>query len=176
MTIGSSPAACRGVVLCALVAALGGFTGCGRGTGDVSGRVTHKGKTVVCGSVTLVGPDGMTKSGRINPDGTYSVSGVGAGTVQLAVVSDDPARPLDPYKAGKTHGKAVTEPTDDSGRDPEAGRTVPVAPTDRSNWAEPDVDRSKWFPLPKKYELVATSGLTIEIKAGSNTGIDIELP
>lgn len=166
----------RGAVLCVLAAALAGVTGCGRGTADVSGQVTHRGKVVVCGSVTLVGPDGMTRSGRINPDGTYAVSGVGAGTVRVAVMSDDPARPLDPYKAAKTHGKAVVEPADDSGRDPEAGRAVPVAPNDRSNWAEPGIDRSKWFVLPKKYELVPTSGLSVEIRAGANTGVDIELP
>lgn len=176
MTIGSYPARCRGAILCALAAALVGASGCGRGVGDVSGRVTHQGKVVVCGSVTLVGPDGMTKSGRINQDGTYSVSGVGAGTVRVAIVSDDPARPLDPYKAAKTHGKAAVEPTDDSGRDPEAGRVVPVAPNDRSNWAEPGIDRSKWFVLPKKYELVTTSDLSVEIKPGPNTGVNIELP
>jgi hypothetical protein len=176
MTIGSPPASCRRAALCAFAVALGGVIGCKQGPADVSGRVTHQGKTVVCGSVTLVGPDGMTKTARINPDGTYSVAGVGSGTVQVAVVSDDPARPLDPYKAAKTHGKAAVEPIDDSGRDPDAGRSVPVPPNDRSNWAEPGIDRSKWFLLPKKYELVSTSGVTIEVKPGPNSGIDIELP
>lgn len=166
----------RRAALWAVTAALLGATGCGNATADVAGRVTHRGKTVVCGSVTLVGPDGMTKSGRINPDGTYSVLGVGAGTVRVAVVSDDPARPLDPYKAAKTHGKAVVEPVDDSGRAPDPGRAVTVAPNDRSNWAEPGIDRSKWFVLPKKYELVTTSGLSVEIKPGPNDGVDLELP
>jgi hypothetical protein len=150
--------------------------GCGRGPADVSGRVTHNGRPVVCGSVTLVGPDGMTRTGRIGPDGSYTVTGVGSGAVRVAVVSDDPARPLDPFKVGRDGGRAGAEPADDSGRNPDAGRAGAAPPGDRSNWAEPGVDRSKWFPLPKKYELVGTSGLTVEVKAGPNTGVDIDLP
>jgi hypothetical protein len=36
------------------------------------------------------------------------------------------------------------------------------------------VDGGKWFPLPKQYELVDTSGITITIQPGDNT-FDIEL-
>jgi hypothetical protein len=151
------------------------LSGCSAGIGDVSGTVTHQGKKVVCGSVVLAGPDGMTKVGAINPEGTYTVKGVGAGRVRVAVFSLDPARPLDPYRAAKTHGKAEAEPPADADRNPDAGRVVAHAPADRSNWAEPNVDRSKWFPLPKKYERVDQSGLTFEIKAGENTGVNIDL-
>jgi hypothetical protein len=96
--------------------------------------------------------------------------------VQVAVLSLDPARPLNPEIAARTHGKAATQPVDDSGKGPDAGRVVSHPPADRSNWAEPNVDRSRWFPLPKKYELVSTSGLTAELKAGTNTGVDFDLP
>lgn len=154
---------------------LGGVAGCGARVGDVSGKVTYQGKTVVCGTVVLAGPDGMTKTGNIAPDGTYSITGLGAGTVGVAVFSLDPARPLDPYKAAKTHGKAEAEPPNDADRNPDAGRVVANAPNDRSNWAEPNVDRSKWFVLPKKFERVDQSGVTIEIKPGTNSGVDIEL-
>jgi hypothetical protein len=153
----------------------GNLAGCGAGVGDVSGKVTYLGKTVVCGTVVLVGPDGMSKTGTIGPDGTYTVHGVGAGRAGVAVFSLDPARPLDPYKTAQTHGKAVAEPPNDADRNPDAGRVVASAPNDRSNWAEPDVDRSKWFVLPKKFERVDQSGLTIDIKAGANVGVDINL-
>jgi hypothetical protein len=165
----------RLAVLLALPALIYSLAGCGAGVGDVSGKVTYQGKTVVCGSVVLVGPDGMTKVGPINADGTYVVKGVGAGRVGVAVFSLDPARPLDPEKAAKTHGKADAEPPTDSDRNPDAGRVVVNAPADRSNWAEPNVDRSKWFPLPRKYERVDQSGITIDIQPGSNTGVAIEL-
>jgi hypothetical protein len=151
------------------------LAGCGAGVGDVSGTVTYQGKTVVCGSVVLVGPDGMTKVGAINQDGTYLVKGVGPGRVGVALFSLDPARPLDPEKAAKTHGKADAEPPSDADRNPNAGRVVVNVPADRSYWAEPNVDRSKWFPLPKKYERVDQSGITLDIKAGSNTGVAIDL-
>ena len=93
----------------------------------------------------------------------------------VAVFSLDPARPLDPYKTAKTHGKADAEPPADAERNPDAGRVVVNAPVDRSNWAEPNVDRSKWFPLPHKYERVDQSGITLEIKAGTSTDVNIDL-
>jgi hypothetical protein len=38
----------------------------------------------------------------------------------------------------------------------------------------PKVDSSKWFPLPKQYELADTSEIITTIKRGENT-FDIEL-
>jgi len=154
---------------------LGGLAGCGPGVCDVAGKITYRGKPVVCGSVVFVGPDGMTKVVNLNQDGTYRVAGVGVGRAQVGVISQDPARPLDPYKAERTHGKESVEPTDDSGRDPNAGRVVKNPPNDRSNWTEPNVDRSKWFVLPKKYELVQTSGLEVDLKGGLNENVDFDL-
>jgi hypothetical protein len=151
------------------------LTGCGRGVCDVTGKITYRGKPVVCGSVIFVGPDGMTKVSNLSQDGTFQVAGVGVGQAQVAVISQDPARPLDPYKAERTHGKDVVQPVDDSGRNPDAGRVVANPPNDRSNWSEPNVDRSKWSPLPKKYELVSTSGLTAELIGGTNE-VNIDLP
>ena len=48
-------------------------------------------------------------------------------------------------------------------------------PNDRSNWTEPTVDRTVWQALPKKYEMVHTSGLSAEIKPGLNTGVNFNL-
>jgi hypothetical protein len=150
-------------------------SGCSPGVCDVSGKVTYQGKPVVCGTVIFVGPDGMTKAANINQDGTYLVKAVGVGHARVGVVSQDPARPLDPYKAEKTHGKDAVEPTDDSGRDPNAGRVFKNPPADRSNWTEPNVDRSKWTPLPRKYEYVHTSGLTVDLKSGENSDVELNL-
>jgi hypothetical protein len=158
----------RALLLLPLVFAL---TGCGAGVGDVSGKVTYNGKPVVCGSVVMAGPDGMTKVGAINQDGSYLVQGVGVGTVGVAVFSLDPARALDPYKVRK----AGAEPAADFERNPDEGRVVANPPNDKSNWFDPKVDRSKWFVLPPKYERVDTSGITIQIKTGANTGVDISL-
>jgi hypothetical protein len=150
------------------------LAGCGANVCDVTGKITYRGKLVVCGSVIFVGPDGMTKVSNLNQDGTFSVTGVGVGRAQVGVVSQDPARPLDPYLAEKTHGKDVVGPVDDSARNPNAGRVVKNPPNDRSNWTEPNIDRSRWFPLPPKYEMVHTSGLVRELQKGVNQ-VDINL-
>ena len=53
--------------------------GCAGGKADVSGRVTHRGKPVVTGTVVVRGSDGLDVPGAIQPDGTYTAQGVAAG-------------------------------------------------------------------------------------------------
>lgn len=59
----------------------------------------------------------------------------------------------------------LARPLDPSKTDP---------PFDGYNWTEPNVDRTKGFPLPAKYEMVPTSGLTCELHSGVNQ-VDFDL-
>jgi len=147
-----------------LAAAVGGgllplaalvFAGCGGGVGDVSGTVTYQGKPVVCGSVVLVGADGVPHTGGIKPDGTYSVSAVPAGVARVMVISPDPGPPFHP---GDPSSKELIDRT---GRE----ENTPV----------PEIDRTKWRQLPKEYQDANTSGLTFTIAKGPNLH-DILLP
>src|SRR5437879_5538537 len=108
--------------------------------GDVHGKVSCGGRLVIYGSVVLVGSDDRPVTGPINNDGTYAVSGVSAGAVRVAVVSPDPATPLPP----------------DWPLPGERAPKVPPAPPKYRPLA-PEVDRRKWFPLPKQYEFADTS-------------------
>ena len=83
-----------------LVALLVGVGGCGTPRCDVSGKVTYQGKTVVCGTITFVGSDGMPIVVPIQSDGAYQAKQVPVGPVQVAVLSLDPARPLKPWVMG----------------------------------------------------------------------------
>ena len=74
-----------------LLAALA-LTGCGGGTTDVSGKVTYKGKPVVYGTVVVLDGGGVPKSGAIQPDGTFRVSGVKVGRGQGGGVQPAAAR------------------------------------------------------------------------------------
>ena len=84
-----------------LVALLVGVGGCGTPRCDVSGKVTYQGKTVVCGTITFVGSDGMPIVVPIQSDGAYQAKQVPVGPVQVAVLSLDPARPLNPFRVRK---------------------------------------------------------------------------
>lgn len=64
--------------------------GCGKGKGDLSGKVSFGDKTVVTGTVTIVASDGSTFSAVIQEDGAYSFQGVPAGPAKLAVTSPNP--------------------------------------------------------------------------------------
>src|SRR6516165_11835660 len=84
----------RGVWLsipCSLVLVLLTLAGCGSGTGAVMGRVTFRGKPVVSGSVVMLGADNKLVSTPLDAEGRYAVNGVPLGTVQVAVVSPNPA-------------------------------------------------------------------------------------
>src|SRR4051794_25666415 len=74
------------------LALLAALAGCGPpGKADVSGKVTHQGKPVICGVVTIRGSDNIDMPGTIQTDGSYTVQGVTSGVVKIAVVSPNPA-------------------------------------------------------------------------------------
>ena len=67
------------------------LAGCGGNNSTLRGKVSHNGKPVTSGMVVVLNPDRTTAKGEIEPDGSYSVSGVGRGQVQVGVLSPDPA-------------------------------------------------------------------------------------
>lgn len=78
----------RTLPLLALLAA-----GCGGNNSALDGKVTYQGRPVTSGVVVVLNPDRTTAKGEIEPDGSYRVSGVGRGRVQVGVLSPDPAHP-----------------------------------------------------------------------------------
>jgi hypothetical protein len=119
--------------------------GC-QGKGDVAGKVTYHGKTVVFGSVLFEASDGSLRQGNIGRDGRYSVSGVTTGDAKVAVSSRNP-----------NSADFVTLQRD-------GGKKPPPRP-----------DIPDWFPIPDKYDAPYKSGLTYTINRGENK-IDIALP
>jgi hypothetical protein len=151
-------------IRCSLVLILLALAGCGSGTGEVKGRVTFRGKPVVFGSVVMVGADNKLASGPLDAKGRYAINGVPLGTVQVAVVSPNPAPPPPSPEWIKRQEEEMKRLAKELGKTPPTFPTSPV----------PKVDRSKWFPLPKQYELADSSGITTTIHNGDNT-FDIEL-
>ena len=100
-----------------------------------------------------MGVDGLPITANLTQEGDYDAKEVPVGKVQVAVYSLDPAHAARPRK--------------------ERGAAEGVLP-DKSNWMNPEVDRSKWFPIPRRFEMVQTSGLTADLKRGQNT-VNFEL-
>jgi hypothetical protein len=140
----------RRLVVALGIAALLGAAGCGGG-GDkpasVSGTVTYKGKPVTSGVVVLIGKDGKASDpGAVQADGTYRIAHAPVGTVTVVFDNPAPERPS---------GSKLPA------NDPEAQAEAETA--------------KRYVPTPAKYKDPAKSGLTLEIKRGTNTGKDIEL-
>lgn len=129
------------------------LAGCGPATADVAGKVTYQGKPVVFGSVVVIGANGIPKSGSIQPDGSYRVSGVATGPGQVAVSS--------PMPPGLAPVKKRAARDDDEKPPADAGKSV-----------SPDIAKA-WVALPEKYSDPAKSGLTAQV--GSGQPLDLEL-
>jgi hypothetical protein len=145
--------------------------GCGRPVGDVSGMVTYKGTPIVMGSVVFIGSDGVPHSGQIEPDGTYAVSEVPAGTVKIAVLSPDPGRALRPGDLPPSLAPLVQQEikgpkAEDARRLQEKMQEVRGI---KINLGSTQGERTKWRKLPKEYADPQASGLTMEVSKGKNT-------
>jgi hypothetical protein len=145
----------RFLVQLASAAVIVAVTGCGPATTDVAGKVTYQGKPVVYGTVVFIGADGTPKSGAIQLDGTYRVTGVPIGTARVAVSSPPPPGVTLPGRKTK------------SGKDDLGKGDGDVAQ------AHPDVVQ-KWFAIPEKYGEPTQSGRTVEVKAGQAINLDLD--
>src|SRR5260370_22275891 len=82
----------RSVRMALLAVLLGAsISGCGWGRGEVSGTVRYNGRPLPFGTIQFLGPDGVPCSGKIQPDGTFSVE-VPAGEAKVIVSCVDEAR------------------------------------------------------------------------------------
>ena len=132
------------------------IAGCGGGSGDVTGKVSFKGKSVASGSVVLIGSDGSPRYCDIQPDGTYRFTGVPAGEAKLGVNSPNPlpdpqrlALARAPVKRGGPSKDAITN--------------------------TPSSDPRLWFPIPHAVGDPETSQLRTTIRGGENThNIDLK--
>ncbi len=138
------------IALALVVISLSAFSAGGSAT--VAGRVTFQGRPVIWGSIILVGADGRSAVGRIEPDGSFTVTNVPTGEVGVAIISPDPL---------VQHYATQLKTSRDR---------IPVA-----MWAAPPVDRQQWFVLPQRYENATTSNLTLNLKRGNNRDCDLPL-
>jgi len=127
-----------GLVILSTVA----LVGCGSGAKGtlVEGKVTVDGQPANSGTVTLA-IAGQTFNGEIQPDGTYKVPGLPAGTAQVGVMGPmNPGGALTPDLAPKTGGPSPTKTVD------------------------------KPVPIPEKYAKPEASGLPpVQVKGGTTT-------
>ena len=133
----------RGLMFAALIL----FAGCGgRGQGNISGKVTYKGKPVCSGTVVICTPNAPAVAAEIKEDGTYKCLNVLVGEAKVGVVS-----PNDAAEARET-----------------ASQKPGIA------YEGPKFDAKKWFPIPAKYATYQGSPLSTSVKDGENT-FDINL-
>ncbi len=117
------------------------------GRGDITGRVTYKGKPLVWGTVQVEGSDHIVRYGNIGGDGTYTVRDLPTGEARVAVSSINPSS------------------SDFQARRAGSGPDVSSQPGNKVKG---------WFPIPEKYDTPHKSGLTYTVQRGENK-YDIDL-
>jgi hypothetical protein len=119
-------------------------TGCSAQRATVTGKVSHAGKPVTSGGVTLIASDNIAYSGTINRDGTYTIPNVPSGPVKIGVTS--------PNSSGGSRGKG-------------GGGLTEAPPGDGAP--------AGWFPLPDKCRDPLQSGLTGTVDGKTPLDINI---
>ena len=124
---------------CCLAALALAAVGCGRSTGNISGKVTYKGAPLPGGYVTFSceGETPTTKSTSIQADGSYSITAMPVGPAKITVQGI-----LGPQGPGSASGPGGTQP-------PGGGRKTVYVPPD--------------------YSTTDKSGLTFTVAGGSQS-------
>ena len=128
--------------LCALIA------GCAKETGDISGKVTYRGKHLEFGSVNVIDVHDQPHAAEIQSDGTYSIQKVPLGPARVCVTAVDPKV--------QEEIKRILTASKTPGPD---GKMPP----------KPYIDPKKLHLIPEKYNSPENSGLTLEVQKGSTT-------
>lgn len=147
--------AVRSRIVAVLVLALG-IAGCGPGKGDVTGVVTYKGQPLQSGQVIFLPEGTAMMATEIGADGRYSLAGVPEGTAKIGVsVVDSGVTQHYRDMSAAGHSKATRGGSKDG--------PTPTTP-------------KKGQPAPKQFTLIPAkfgdpngSGLTYEVKSGSQT-------
>ncbi|CAN5607990.1 hypothetical protein BH11PLA2_BH11PLA2_06600 [soil metagenome] len=123
-------------------------TGCGGSSGDITGTVKYRGQMLKTGSVQFQVPGGGILTSPIGADGKYSIKGCKVGTAKILVSCVDEEGKIAYYKAKSAAGKGAIDGKGPSG---------------------PTGGPEQFDIVPQSYSDFDTSGLTFEVKAGSNT-------
>jgi hypothetical protein len=144
--------------------------GCGPAKGKVTGSVTLDGQPLPAGTITFHPNKGISVAGEIT-DGQYTVAGVPAGDAKVTVDTSAIKGEADALGAGNRNmAKSM-------GRMPRGGQIPPEAKEalekekQRSDeMAQKATElKAKYRKIPDKYTKEDESGLTAQVKSGSNS-------
>jgi hypothetical protein len=133
------------------------LSGCGSGSkGTITGKVYYGKQLVRGGRVTFMNAAGKgAASSEISKDGTYTISKIPVGEVQIGVETESIKRKGDVRQSKPPEGME--------------------GPSRSGGWMTPEEAKERYTWIPTKYSDPKESGLTYTVKSG-NQEYDLKLP
>jgi hypothetical protein len=129
------------------------LAGCGPGRGDVTGEVTYKGQPLSLGRITFIGQSGKQEArSAYIIKGKYTLTGFPAGPAKVTVESIEPPT-AERLKMNEARAKMYPQ----AAEIPEELKELASGP------------KLPYVKISTKYSSPETSGLTFEVKRGTNT-------
>jgi hypothetical protein len=163
------------VCACLLISTPLILQGCSKPPGTVSGSVTFKGKLLTHGQVVFyTQQDNGVFAREIDSDGHYKIPNITAGPAKIAVISEPEvqvivggmsASKMGSGQVGKLKGDPNLKTGTDSHKNPMEG----------GGSSQKKKSTSSGVTLPEHYKDPERSGLTYNVKSGSNNHYDIDL-
>jgi hypothetical protein len=143
--------------------------GCGGGKGKISGSVTIDGQSLPAGTITFHTDKGPPVGGDIK-DGHYAVTGVPTGSVKVTVETASIKQQAESF-GNVDEGMAMSMGRMPKGNLPPEAQEALAKEKQRNDEMKRQAQELKaaYRPIPDKYSKEDASGLTCQVKSGSNT-------
>lgn len=159
----------RRFLLGAFVLLISTAMGCGGGKGTVTGKVTVDGKPLPAGKIAFIPKSGSGVGGEIK-DGQYKVEKVPPGTVNVTVETQSLRTRIDSLTVAAQQFSQTQAPPPGVKMPENARESLEQEKKDAAEKAQELKElKAKYRPVPEKYGKAETSGLTLEVKSGSNS-------
>lgn len=169
MRLSRVPAVLRAGIAASLFAGVLTLSGCGKSTGNVSGKVMFKGAPLKGGTIGFIDANGKSKGAALDENGTFKITGLVVGEYAVTVETES-LRPKDGGGSGPPPGmkKGQGAPPKDA--------QLPDGYVGSNPASAASANAMKFYvPIPGIYAKKETTNLKHTVVSGDNPPVEFEI-